>query len=44
MTDVSFIATGWIGTAVAVAAYALSVRRRTRRAHPTAIGVEVQPR
>ena len=31
MTDLSFIATGWIGTAVAVSVYALSLRRRTRR-------------
>ena len=44
MTDVSFIATGWIGTAVAVAAYAISVRRRTRRAHVAASAVEVTTR
>lgn len=31
MTDASFIVTGWVGTALAVAAYAISVRRRTRR-------------
>lgn len=32
MTDAAFIAAGWIGTALAVAAYALAVHRRTRRA------------
>ena len=31
MSDAPFIATGWIGTAVAVAAYAVSVQRRLRR-------------
>lgn len=32
MTDAAFIATGWIGTALAFATYAISVRRRTRHA------------
>ena len=32
MTDASFVVVGWLGTAGAVAAYALSVRLRTRRA------------
>lgn len=31
MSDAPFIATGWIGTAVAVAAYAVFVQRRLRR-------------
>ena len=32
MTDAPFIAAGWLGTAAAVAAYALSIAVRTRRA------------
>lgn len=32
MTDASFIAAGWIGTAAAIALYAISVSVRTRRA------------
>lgn len=32
MTDASFVAAGWIGTAVTVATYAISIGRRARRA------------
>ena len=32
MTDAAFIATGWIGTALTVAVYAISVHRRTQHA------------
>lgn len=32
MTDAPFIAAGWLGTAAAIAAYALSITIRTRRA------------
>ena len=31
MTDAPFVAAGWVGTALAVAAYALSIRVRSRR-------------
>jgi hypothetical protein len=44
MTDVSFIATGWIGTALAVAAYAISVQRRTRRARHATSPTEARSR
>ena len=42
MSDASFIAAGWIGTAVAVTTYAVSVERRTRRARRATpeLGVE----
>ena len=32
MTDASFVILGWVGTTGAVAAYALSIRLRSRRA------------
>ena len=37
MTDISFVAAGWIGTAVSIAAYAISVRRRIRRARGSSL-------
>lgn len=40
MTDAPFIATGWIGTAVAVAAYAVAVLRRTRRVRARTTTIE----
>ena len=36
MTDTPFIVTGWVGTAATVAAYAIAVLRRTRRAQAAA--------
>lgn len=32
MTDTSFVAIGWVGTAAAIIAYAASIGLRTRRA------------
>lgn len=32
MTDLPFIAAGWIGTTAALAVYAVTIRLRTRRA------------
>lgn len=39
MTDVSFIATGWLGTAAAIGTYALSIMVRHRRATRRNAGV-----